>query len=82
MNDIEKAIEYFYKRMEKGLINNDTEQEVYEVAISALEKQIPKGIQKKVVGWKIDCFCPSCTLEVFSNQSYCSVCGQYLNWSQ
>lgn len=46
----------------------------------ALEKQIPKGVQKKVVGWKINCFCPSCTLEVSNKQSYCSVCGQYLNW--
>ena len=89
--EIDKAIEILNYYTPIGATNagfKPKEEEIHEdtkafnLAISALEKQIPKGIQKKVVGWKIDCFCPSCTLEVFSNQSYCSVCGQYLNWSQ
>lgn len=60
MNDIEKAIEYFYNQMERGLIENDTQQEVYETAISALEKhqisgwvsvseRLPEGTERVIV---------------------------------
>lgn len=43
MNEIKKAIDYFYKKMENGLIENDEQQISYEVALSALEKQINNG---------------------------------------
>ena len=36
--DNKKAIEYFYRQMELGNIKNDIEQEVFELAIQALEK--------------------------------------------
>lgn len=38
--DNQKAIEYFYRQMELGYIKNDTQQETYELAIYALEKQL------------------------------------------
>lgn len=63
------------------IFNNKNWVEYTDEVKKALEKQVPKDVQKKVVGWRIDCFCPSCTLEVFSRQSYCAVCGQYLNWN-
>lgn len=40
--EIEKAIDYFYRQMENGKIESDEQQEIFETAISALEKQIPK----------------------------------------
>lgn len=36
MNKYEKAIEYFFKQMERGLIEDDEQQNMYEVAINAL----------------------------------------------
>lgn len=39
MNKYEKAIEYFFRQMEKGLIENDEQQEIYEIAIESLTKQ-------------------------------------------
>lgn len=46
MTEIE-AIEYFYRVMETGNIKNDIQQSAYEMAIDALEKQIPKKVNKK-----------------------------------
>ena len=62
----QNAIKSMYN-LDELISITESEHKSVRMAISALEKQIPKGIQKKVVGWKIDCFCPSCTLEVFSN---------------
>ena len=81
--EIIRDSQYSLEIMKQELKNKYISPEIlyaFKASIQALEKQIPKGVQKKVVGWKIDCFCPSCTLEVSSKQSYCSVCGQYLNW--
>lgn len=36
MNEYEKAIEYFFNKMERGLIEDDEQQEVYETAIKVL----------------------------------------------
>ena len=36
---IDEAIEYFYKQMELGNIQNDKQQLAYEMAINALYKQ-------------------------------------------
>lgn len=62
------------------------------IAIKALEKQIPKkplNICTSVVTWGL---CPVCKDElnklgnrpnrVFENQVYCSNCGQALDWSE
>ena len=37
--NIKQAIEYFYRIMENGNIKNDEQQEAYERAIEALEKE-------------------------------------------
>lgn len=62
--------------------------EWYDVAIGALEKQIPKKpIQLK--GYKEPCFCPICepSDETFvkatcdhDKYNYCPICGQKLDW--
>lgn len=44
LNMTEKeAVEYFYRQMEFGLIRSDEMQLAYELAISALEKQISES---------------------------------------
>lgn len=48
--DIDKlkhAVEWFFNVMECGNIRNDKEQEVYEIAIDALNKQIREYEQNK-----------------------------------
>jgi len=48
MNEFEKAIEYFYRKMENGLIENDEQQEIYELAIYALGEinKLQNGVEK------------------------------------
>ena len=54
--------------------------EVFELAISALEKQIPKKVTKSA--------CPSCNRIFLFRHSekrkgdYCDNCGQALDWSE
>lgn len=50
MNNIEKAINYFYKRMELGNMESDYQQEVFKIAAQALEKQII--LQRRIDGQK------------------------------
>ena len=53
-----------------------------EIAISALEKQIPKKVNislKGTTGWNTKCHCPHCHSMV-SHGKYCSNCGQALKW--
>lgn len=51
-------------------------QEAFDIAISALEKQIPK---KKINagGWNV---CPTCGH--WPIQSYCNGCGQRIDWTE
>lgn len=53
---------------------------VYELAISALEKQIPKKLNSDMGGY----YCPSCKEWVDEIQvgkiTHCTECGQKLNW--
>lgn len=56
-----------------------------ELAINALEKQIPK----KVIGIEanlLNRYCPSCNewagFELKKNMKYCPNCGQKLDWSE
>ena len=47
------------------------------IAIEALEKQIPKKpYWETYVGWH----CKSCGIGVFSNESFCPICGQAIDW--
>lgn len=49
----------------------------YNMAIKALEKQIPK----KPIKHKYEIVCPSCKTLVGSSP-YCRYCGQALDWSE
>ena len=56
--------------------------ECHNIAISALEKQIPKKVNISLKGttdWNTKCHCPNCH-SVVSNGKYCSNCGQALKW--
>jgi len=80
MNNIERAIEYFYRQMESGNITNDNQQKHYEIAIDALEKQILKKPKCNNDEW----YCPSCNefirdnecmCDAPENDKYCTGCG-------
>ena len=54
-----------------------------DIAISALEKQIPKKVNislKGTTGWNTKCHCPNCHSMV-SHGKYCSNCGQALDFN-
>lgn len=56
--------------------------EQLEIAINALEKQIPKKVNislKGTTGWNTKCHCPNCH-SMISHGKYCSNCGQALDW--
>ena len=49
------------------------------VVIKALKKQIPKKpYWETYVGWH----CKSCGAGVFSNESFCPLCGQAIDWKE
>lgn len=54
--------------------------DIYETAIEALEKQLPKKpvLKRKAYGGIM--VCPIC--EVSDYGKYCRVCGQKLDWSE
>ena len=57
--------------------------EIWETAISALEKQIPKKVNISLKGttdWNTKCHCPNCHSMV-SHGKYCSNCGQALDFN-
>jgi hypothetical protein len=45
LKDYDRAIDWFYNKMETGSIEGDEEQIVFEIAINALEKM--KELEKK-----------------------------------
>lgn len=61
----------------------DKHNEVMDLAIEALEKQIPKKPYVGNYGGK--CWCPSCNdedeMDIYGT-SYCPNCGQALDWSE
>ena len=50
------------------------------MAIQALEKQIPKRVNKASENKLNTNLCPVCSREVIIRQFYCETCGQKLNW--
>ena len=48
----------------------------YDLAIEALEKQIPKKPYWEYGG----CHCKSCGLDVLSDEYFCPLCGQAIDW--
>ena len=96
MNEIEKALSELKGLLSAGISGIDLEmfgmvsEDSFRLAISALEKQIPKKIEKDIV---IDedysgntyereiPICPSCNnIYLASKQSYCNQCGQKIDW--
>lgn len=54
-----------------------------DIAVSALEKQIPKKVNislKGTTGWNTKCHCPNCHSMV-SHGKYCANCGQALDFN-
>lgn len=57
----------------------EEEKEAYEIAIDALERQIPrKPIEPDALFYK----CPICKNCVRDYNRYCTVCGYKLDWSE
>ena len=51
--------------------------EVYDITVQALEKQIPRKVVEPF-GRGEGCYCPSCGTGV--SKDYCGNCGQRLDW--
>ena len=86
-----EALEYFKRRKEQtGL--SDRVQQAEDLAIKALEKQIPKKPDFEGDGYDDNgniiydtWICPCCKerYEVYyDNYKYCPVCGQALDWGE
>lgn len=96
MNEIERVIAIlkdYYKTVSMCLTSDDCEEhnKAIDLAINALEKQIPKKIYHRqwvgIDGVPYD-LCPTCrtnlcTDGIFPNkkENYCGNCGQKLDWS-
>lgn len=68
----------------QGIPLNTTKEELIEamkMAISALEKQIPKKPLQKSYMVKGAVICPKCEFVALTVDDYCSHCGQHLDWS-
>ena len=87
----QEAIEILKKNREYGTELSDA----YDIAILALEKQIPKKVQKRTVilylSEATDVLCPVCEKSVCTwisldshskKRPYCPSCGQALDWSE
>lgn len=84
----QEALDYFTRRKEQLGIS-DKIQQAETLAISALEKQIPKTpLEKEVIGvsitgYKYKGHCPKCSATVSQcTGNYCSKCGQVIDWSE
>ena len=84
MNDIEKAIEYLRDR--KYLQITDWKVKSYDLAISALEKQMPKQVNEITIIQQykavLDGYCPSCQRYLTNSMQYCPDCSQKLDWEE
>ena len=90
MTEIEETIKSLKEMFPKGLCEVD-EYKMAQVAINALEKQIPKkpitidygkyvNVTKNARFLRGACWCPNCK-HVVKCGTYCSDCGQKLDWS-
>lgn len=54
-----------------------------DMAIEALEKQIPKKVIREDVEVAELDYCPNCKVRFFkSGMAYCGACGQALDWGE
>ena len=58
----------------------DEIEEAYDIAIEALEKQIPKKPDIEKFWGYDDLMCPNCKGYKIRKPNYCSSCGQHLDW--
>ena len=83
MNDIEKAIETLQNY---SPCSQENLYQVHQVAISVLEKQIPKKVKqyndKSIFIHEGVFYCPSCQENVSMDDVYCCQCGQSLDWEE
>lgn len=81
-----EALEYFKRRKEQTELN-DRVQQAEDLAIKALEKQIPKKPKNEYTD-NLDItteipVCPVCgDQSIYETDEYCSDCGQRLDWSE
>lgn len=68
---IDEAINYITYH---GFISDD----VKDMAIAALEKQIPKKANKNIMG----VCCPVCRNLLDGTERFCLYCGQHIDWSE
>jgi rRNA maturation endonuclease Nob1 len=74
MNDIERTIHRIQIKAFEGNL------ELEQIAISALEKQIPKKPTDSINGSGL--YCSACKkVWVNINNNYCHRCGQAIDWS-
>ena len=74
----EEAIKHF-KSLQKRYAkeHNGRMCEKVNLALEALEKQVPKKPYWEYGG----CHCKSCGLDVLSDEYFCPLCGQAIDWS-
>lgn len=74
--DLCDSCEYCYSQGNFG-----NQKEAFEIAMQALEKQMPKKPKEK------DCIgfntlaCPECKMALYLYEPYCDNCGQAIDWS-
>ncbi len=79
-----QAMKFYKAKLYNGIFNDKIG--AFDVAISALEKQIPKKAEHDDGVWSI---CPNCGGSVANDSeeahngetSYCDHCGQAIDWS-
>lgn len=88
----EKVKNNFVQNLAENAYINMCSAEEMNIAIKALEKQIPKKPKTYIVNMKLIYFlCPNCKKRIISkvdgewlagkNQKFCDECGQALDWS-
>ena len=77
-----QAMKFYKEKLYNGIFNDKIG--AFDVAISALEKQIPKKLRVDDEGWLC---CPKCDETFFlhnrtgEKNKKCGICGQALDWS-
>lgn len=76
-----RNIKMHIAEMMVSLQDTDEHLEAEQIAIEALEKQIPKTPKIfKDIYMQPDYLCPVCDADVDTEWDYCAGCGQALNW--
>lgn len=84
MNEFEKSRDRIVKWVEPQDNWTEEDWEHYRTVIKALDKQIPKKVNKFFKapdGYLSNGDCPSCKERVDEGTMYCEACGQAIDWS-